>query len=172
MNRHIETSIGKVALAVAVATTLVPMEGFAQETCYRDDVGRIVTRRRPGYVEVPCPTQRPQTQQRVEPPTTSATPEEETGRAPRRTIVERPPPTNTSPFPRPGIDDYCAAIVLPDRWRVVDALGGSRDAGALRDQCQSTQLPAGSFKSGSLLDPYNRNILKADRPLHDDWFFN
>ena len=28
---------------------------FAQETCYQDDDGRIVTRRRPGYREVPCP---------------------------------------------------------------------------------------------------------------------
>ena len=27
----------------------------AAETCYQDDTGRIVKRRRPGYTEVPCP---------------------------------------------------------------------------------------------------------------------
>lgn len=40
---------------------------------------------------------------------------------------------------------------VPDRWRIVDALGYPRN----------------------LWDPYNTaNILKADRPFADDWFFN
>jgi hypothetical protein len=39
---------------------------------------------------------------------------------------------------------------MPDRWRIVDALG-------TRDRWW---------------DPYDRNILKADKPVHDDWFFN
>ena len=40
---------------------------------------------------------------------------------------------------------------MPDRWRIVDTLG-----------CKEHWW-----------DPYNRNVLKADRPVHgDDWFFN
>src|ERR1700722_3617663 len=42
--------------AVAHAQSSAPATTGAQpQTCYRDDAGRIVTRRRPGYVEVPCP---------------------------------------------------------------------------------------------------------------------
>src|SRR5262245_22946120 len=42
-----------VAAALIIAPLIV--EAAEVETCYRDDTGRIVTRRRPGYVEVPCP---------------------------------------------------------------------------------------------------------------------
>ena len=38
-----------------VTATAVPYSVSAAEMCYQDDVGRIVKRRRPGYVEVPCP---------------------------------------------------------------------------------------------------------------------
>jgi hypothetical protein len=48
------------------------------------------------------------------------------------------------------LSDYLDAKPVADRWRIVDALG---------------------YKE-SLLDPYNRNPLKADKPLHDDWFYN
>ncbi len=41
-------------------------------------------------------------------------------------------------------------ITVPDRWRIVDALPGYEQ---------------------NLFDPYNRNILKGDKPIHDDWFF-
>src|ERR1700674_2711091 len=47
--------IGKIMLAAALCIGgLAPVVAQA-DTCYRDDSGRIVTRRRPGYVEVPCP---------------------------------------------------------------------------------------------------------------------
>ena len=39
---------------------------------------------------------------------------------------------------------------IPDRWRIVEALG---------------------YKN-NIFDPYNRNVLKADRPVFgEDWFF-
>ncbi len=49
---------------------------------------------------------------------------------------------------KPRLEDYPADIPVPDRWRIVDAL--------YDDQ---------------LIDPYNRNTLKGDKPLYDDWFF-
>src|SRR5581483_5524486 len=49
-----------------------------------------------------------------------------------------------------GLTDYVESVPLPDRWRIVDELGYPHN----------------------LLDPYNRNPLKADRPFHGDWFFN
>ena len=61
-----------------------------------------------------------------------------------------PPPPAASPIPVPGITDYSESVPLPDRWRIVDALG----------------------YPDNLLDPYNRNRLKADKPFHGDWFFN
>jgi hypothetical protein len=48
------------------------------------------------------------------------------------------------------LTDYAVSIPLPDRWRIVDSLG---------------------YKN-NLLDPYNRNVLKADKPLFRDYFFN
>lgn len=42
-------------------------------------------------------------------------------------------------------------IPVPDRWRLATDLGVVKE---------------------SYLDPYNKNLLKADRPVHDDWFFN
>ncbi len=42
-------------------------------------------------------------------------------------------------------------VPIPDRWRL------AKDLGVVEERW---------------FDPYNRNILKADRPLFDDWFFN
>ncbi|MDT0618793.1 hypothetical protein RM531_09940 [Salinisphaera sp. P385] len=53
-------------------------------------------------------------------------------------------------LPAPGEDDYTTAVAVPDRWRIVDSLGYEQN----------------------WWDPYNRNTLKADAPIHDDWFFN
>jgi hypothetical protein len=136
-----------------LGTTAVQGTAFAQEaaaeTCYRDDTGRIVNRRRPGYVEVPCPAPGEPRRQEVVPP--PGTPAEDTGRAARRQVIERAPPAYISPIPRPGAADYVASVPVPDRWRIVEALG---------------------YKQ-SLWDPYNRNVLKGDRPVAgDDWFFN
>lgn len=41
-------------------------------------------------------------------------------------------------------------IPVPDRWRLANAIG----------------------KKESFFDPYNRNLIKSDRPLFDDWFAN
>lgn len=51
---------------------------------------------------------------------------------------------------RPRIEDYQPAQALPDRWRIVDSLGYTE----------------------RWYDPYNRNVLKGDRPVHGDWFFS
>ena len=40
---------------MALALVLLTTGATAAETCYQDDTGRIVKRRRPGYTEVPCP---------------------------------------------------------------------------------------------------------------------
>ena len=53
-------------------------------------------------------------------------------------------------MPRPNLSDYEPSLPVPDRWRIVDALGYPQRQ----------------------LDPYNRNVLKADKPLRNDWFFN
>jgi hypothetical protein len=53
-------------------------------------------------------------------------------------------------LPRPRVEDYPPAEALPDRWRIVETLGYTE----------------------RWYDPYNRNVLKGDRPVHDDWFFS
>lgn len=126
------------------------------ETCYQDDTGRIVKRRRPGYVEVPCPDENAPREApssatpSVTGPTAEPSVPEDTGRAPRRQVTTRELPTSISPFPRPDIASYVEAVPMPDRWRIVEALG---------------------YKE-RWYDPYNRNVLKADRPLFGKWFFN
>ena len=67
-------------------------------------------------------------------------------RAPEEARATNP----VSPVPRPTMDDYVSSVPVPDRWRIVDALG-------YQDRW---------------FDPYNRNILKADKPVFGDWFFN
>ena len=48
-------------------------------------------------------------------------------------------------------DDPSNILPIPDRWRLIEAVGVKE----------------------SLLDPYNRNPIKGDRPLYgDDWFVN
>ena len=135
---------------MALTLALLATTATAAETCYQDDTGRIVKRRRPGYTEVPCPDENAQPGE-----TPSAAPDvqpqEDTGRAPRRRVIERALPAYVSPIPRPGLADYVDSVPVPDRWRIVDTLG---------------------YKE-RWFDPYNRNVLKADRPVHgDDWFFN
>ncbi|WP_295877852.1 hypothetical protein [uncultured Zhongshania sp.] len=53
-------------------------------------------------------------------------------------------------IPIPKLDDFSPATAIPDRWRIVEALG----------------------YENNWYDPYHRNTLKADTPIHDDWFFN
>jgi hypothetical protein len=135
--------------ALTVACLAFATTATAAEICYQDDTGRIVKRRRPGYVEVPCPVEGGQPAAPTSAPTDQPS-TEDTGRAPRRRVIERVPPAYISPIPRPGLADYVESMPLPDRWRIVDTLGYTE----------------------RWWDPYNRNVLKADRPIHDDWFFN
>ena len=53
-------------------------------------------------------------------------------------------------IPRPGPNDFSPAVAMPDRWRIIETLG---------------------YKN-NWYDPYNRNTLKGDAPIHDDWFFS
>ncbi|WP_344937729.1 hypothetical protein [Zhongshania borealis] len=53
-------------------------------------------------------------------------------------------------IPIPRISDFSPATAMPDRWRIVESLG----------------------YENNWYDPYHRNTLKADSPIHDDWFFN
>jgi hypothetical protein len=124
----------------------------ANPTCYLDNAGRIVQRQRPGYKEVPCPPQNAPGQ----PPTTVSSPDSTVQRpfsqpGPlSQQGPERAPPATVSPIPVPGVQSYSESVPVRDRWRIVDALG----------------------YTNNLLDPYNRNILKADKPVYGDWFFN
>jgi hypothetical protein len=130
-------------LALTLGLTPLCISIAQAESCYRDDTGRIVERQRPGYVEVPCPGTR-QRGGEMSPTRNENTP------ALRRQQRERAAPNPASPLPRPQLTDYVEAVPIPDRWRIVEALG---------------------YKN-NIFDPYNRNVLKADRPLYDDWFFS
>lgn len=56
-----------------------------------------------------------------------------------------------SKLPRPKLQDYVSSVPIPDRWRIVDSLG----------------------YEDHWYDPYNRNVLKGDKPVFgNDWFFN
>ena len=118
----------------------------AEDTCYKDEAGRIQRRRRPGYTEVPCPKAGANGEPaQTNTPTNAASPV-----APENLTPQRLPPAYVSPVPRPGLPDFVDSVPLPDRWRIVDSLGYQEH----------------------WWDPYNRNLLKADRPLFSDWFFN
>jgi hypothetical protein len=133
-------------VVVLVGLAVLPLVPLTAEgaTCYQDRSGRITDRRLPGYKEVPCPDESAEEQQ---PGAPTARP----GVGPQTRVPERRP-NAASPVPRPGITDYVDAVPMPDRWRIVDA------------------LPGYTFTK---LDPYNRNTLKADKPVYgEDWFFN
>jgi hypothetical protein len=108
------------------------------------DTDRQAKRRRPGRRSVDC----------AEPEKASEVTRQRSVTSQRRTATPDPSirrsPNPVSPIPRPSMDDYVAAVPMPDRWRIVDALG----------------------YEDNWWDPYHRNRLKADKPLHGDWFFN
>ena len=142
-------SIGLAALLAAGFT----LAGVAQaDTCYKDDSGRIVRRRLPRSVEVPCPsTTTPAGAENGTPSGTDSDIYKLPGAFKNGTTFDRGPRPAASPVPRPGLDDYVSSVPVPDRWRIVDTLGYPQN----------------------LLDPYNRNVLKGDKPVHNgDWFFN
>lgn len=146
---------------IALSCAMILTAGFVASypepapaaTCYQDDKGRISQRRRPGYKKIECPADRPA-------PVVNRAPGSAVGgRAPEAVpenpvgfeTVDRPPRSRNpvSPIPRPTLADFPESVPVPDRWRIVDAL-----------------------YEENLWDPYNRNILKGDKPIHDDWFFN
>lgn len=179
------TAVGVMYLTIP-AMSLLPSLASAQ-TCYVDDRGRIVSRRRPGFKAIECPTSEPtpaapaaapaqqgdsntptapalqdlpttvpSTEQPAAPSVElyklpgrrgALTTEDKAGAViPRRQRLRNP----ASPIPSPALSDYEASVPTPDRWRIVDELGYTE----------------------SLLDPYNRNPLKADKPIGDEWFYN
>lgn len=155
------SALGRVTaltLWVVALQSIYPATSLAQEACYRDESGRILQRRVPGATEVPCPTGEPVIEatepgaQLSESPAAADEPSRR-GLDRRDSPLAARRPNPPSPIPRPTLDDYrnAAAIPLPDRWGIVDLLG----------------------YDGRRLDPYNRNVLKADRPVRgDDGFFN
>ena len=200
MNRTALQSLG-VAVVVGYYTlfitglTLLPNETASAQSCYLDNRGRIVTRRRPGYKSVECPAEdvapavdQPAVRKPSQPsdatPPVNKTPNKKPAAAeaakpqiikPAKTPLSTPSRRpvkkgfelgerkqsatspggerrrNTpSPIQKPTLADYKPSVPVRDRWRVMDQLG---------------------YKE-SLLDPYNRNPLKADKPLYDDWFFS
>jgi hypothetical protein len=71
------------------------------------------------------------------------------GRQPPPPAVE--PVVNPEALPPPQPFEQGINMPVPDRWRILDALGRGENP----------------------LDPYNTNTLKADKPIFgDDWFFN
>jgi len=136
---------GLIALLVVPLWWSAPAEGA---TCYQDDRGRIVERRRPGYQEIECPG--PESAEPAKPgePAPSYRRQGRVREEPGMARTPNPP----SPVPRPTIEQYVEAVPMPDRWRIVDALPGYLY---------------------TKLDPYNRNTLKGDKPVYgEDWFFN
>ena len=192
-------------LAAALPATLAtaPFASPAQAqtgTCYVDERGRIVTRRRPGFRPIDCPVDEAPAAPAREPAPVDAPADPPLERAPSGDApldVERPaapsadtpaaaPPADSapaqrnsrlfrlpgrrqsseanrrgtgapgrapnpaSPIPAVALEDHQDDITVPNRWRVVNEIGYEE----------------------SLFDPYNRNPLKADRPVHGDWFYN
>ncbi len=89
-------------------------------------------------------------------PPTSTTDCDDNRRLPGSVQTCRPKddtPTEVGPqIQKPALEDYSgkASVPVPDRWRIVDALG----------------------YRNNFFDPYNRNTLKGDLPVWGDWFFN
>ncbi len=79
----------------------------------------------------------------------------ETGEVIRETPVAAAPrtvlPRRYSSLQRPTAEQFVEHVPIPDRWRIVNALG----------------------YPDNWWDPYNQNTIKGDRPVYgDDWFFN
>ena len=74
-----------------------------------------------------------------------------TRRRPGRPVEEpEDPPEDPDAIPHPARDLPRTSVPVPDRWRIMESLG-------LEERWW---------------DPYNQNTLKADKPVHGDWFFN
>lgn len=119
----------------------------AAQNCVESD-GR---RRRPGQAAVECIPAADSpgvSSQQTGSGSASGSTAEQAPQVIRRDTLERR--TNpVSPLPRPQLSDYSDSVAVPDRWRIVD-----------------------NFYEEHWWDPYNRNVLKGDKPLYDDWFFS
>jgi hypothetical protein len=102
-------------------------------------------RRRPGQPTVECPpapTPGVEAEQQAAPAAVEP-------RSNRRQAAAERRQNPVSPLPRPAPADFPASVPVPDRWRIVDSLYPSR-----------------------WWDPYNRNLIKGDKPLHGEWFYS
>ncbi len=156
--------IRRIIALSAMACVLMPAgyeTAVAQEVCYEDDRGRIVTRRRPGYKQVECPAPgAPGVTPTAEP---SGTPGAATGESrdafnrlgnpvsPVPAVAERTPEEKQCLGRGRCVDKFVVAA-MPDRWLIVDSLDGYQTR---------------------WWDPYNRSFVKGDKPIGDsEWFFN
>lgn len=69
----------------------------------------------------------------------------------QKTQSRQPRVAESHGIPLPPGEMPRVAIPVPDRWRLVNDLG---------------------LMEERWYDPYNQNTLKADKPVHGDWFFN
>ena len=122
MPRQIVT-LGSLGLVAAALLLVAPMPALAQKE-------RVLQARGDG-------------------PMLAAMPERRRPGAPRRDAEPLPAidPTKVPP-PSPMLPRE--SIPVPDRWRLIEAIGVNE----------------------KWWDPYNQNTLKADRPLFDEWFLN
>ena len=134
-----------VAVLIALALNFLPAQAAAAQTCFRDDAGRIVERRQPGYVQTPCPQP---ANVIPDPAAARDAGNSSAGGDPRN--VERGATPEPSAIASPAADDLQPSIPVPDRWRIVDMLN----------------------RRPGVLDPYHRNRLKGDVPLRNGWFFS
>jgi hypothetical protein len=132
-------------LLVALAINVLPAHAAGAPTCFRDDAGRIVERRQPGYEPAPCPQPA-----NVIPDPAAAREGSHAGDGGDPRNVDRGATPEPSATASPTAADLQASIPVPDRWRIVDMLGGRP----------------------GVLDPYHRNRLKGDTPLRNGWFFS
>ena len=136
---------GRSTKIIALAAALWPTCLVAAGTCYRDEAGRIVERRQPGYAEVSCPEP-----PNVIPDPAAARGTVNPGGADESRNVDRGPAPAPAAAASPVAADLQPSIAVPDRWRIVDMLG----------------------PRSTVLDPYHRNRLKGDAPLGNGWFFS
>lgn len=139
-----------VSLAFLGAALLVGDQAYAQGCNDNDN-----RRRRPGQAAVECipasePTESQSQRTRREGVSDNASTETGAGTAQPVLWEERQRRKNpASPLPSPQLGDFPDSVPVPDRWRIVDSLYDEH-----------------------WWDPYNRNLLKGDKPIHGDWFFS
>lgn len=154
--RKHSTLIQLINLSVLAGLCTIPSLSFGQQFC--DEQQATTKRRRPGQeacVERPAAT----SETEASTATTEATPTQrtdarrpgDTERNANQTRNQRQVlPRKMNGMPIPALDSFRDSIPLPDRWRLVDSLGYTE----------------------RWWDPYNRNSLKGDKPLHGEWFFS